>query len=347
MKRAALSARQAGDELLGVARLDLELAAFIDQLLDHEAHVERLILVGQHDLFERLGGGRGRARRSRVGAASGHEREIAARERQRLGLILDQKVTAAGHRRVHLGAAHLLQRHLLADHHLGHARRAEVHAGVAVHHDHDVAERGNVGAARRGGAEEQTDLRQQTAHLRLVEEDAACAAPPGKHLHLIGDARAGRVDQVEQRTAQALGLLLNAQDLLHRAAAPGACLDGGVVGHDGDHPALDATDAGHDTIRRQPLRRAVREQRILHERARIEQAIEPCAGEELAFGGVLLMVLFAAAGLRASCDLSQFSVFHERILGGRPGEGSLSSETTGQGRRQLRASGRARPNEAA
>src|SRR6266702_365187 len=50
------------------------------------------------------------------------------------------RVAAAGDRAVHARATHLLQRHLLADDHLGHARRAEVHGGVALHHEDDVAE---------------------------------------------------------------------------------------------------------------------------------------------------------------------------------------------------------------
>ena len=44
----------------------------------------------------------------------------------------------------------------------------------------------------------------------------------GEHVELIRDARAGRVDQVDERDAQAAGGFLDAQDLLHRALAPRA-----------------------------------------------------------------------------------------------------------------------------
>ena len=150
------------------------------------------------------------------------EREVGFRELDRLELALDEHVAAAGNGGVHLGAAHFLERDLLADHHLGHARRAEVHAGIAVdHHDH-VAKRRDVRAARRRRPKQQTQLRNAPAQADLIEEDAPGAAAPGKHLDLVGDARAGRVDQVQERAEQALRGLLNAQDFLDRALAPRA-----------------------------------------------------------------------------------------------------------------------------
>ena len=82
--------------------------------------------------------------------------------------------------------------------------RAQVHGGVPLDHDDQVAERGDVGAAGGRRPEEQADLRHLAGELHLVVEDAPCAAPAGEHLHLVGDARAGRVHQVEQRAAAAL-----------------------------------------------------------------------------------------------------------------------------------------------
>ena len=103
---------------------------------------------------------------------------------------------------MHPRAAHLLERDLLADDHLGHARAAEVHGRVAVEHDHDVAERGDVGAAGGAGAEQQAHLRHEAGQLDLVVEDAPRAATAGEHLHLLGDARAGGVHEVEHRDPQ-------------------------------------------------------------------------------------------------------------------------------------------------
>ena len=93
--------------------------------------------------------------------------------------------------------------------------------------------------------------------LHLVVEDAPRAAPAREHLDLIGDARAGRVDQVEERHAQPLGGLLDAEDLLDRALAPRAGLHGRVVGHDATvRPSIRA-DAGDHAVGGQ-LRSAAR-----------------------------------------------------------------------------------------
>ena len=115
----------------------------------------RLLVVGD-DLRDRAPGaaGRRRRRRRRLAPVRRHVGEVAAGEVDRLLVACDQEVAAAGDAGVHPGAAHLLERHLLADHHLRHPRRAEVHRGVAVAHDHDVAEGRDVGAA--GGARART-----------------------------------------------------------------------------------------------------------------------------------------------------------------------------------------------
>ena len=131
-----------------------------------------------------------------------HEGEVALGEVDRLLVALDQEVAAAGDAGVHLRPAHLLQRHLLADHHLRHPRRAQVHRGVALAHDHDVAEGRDVGAAGGARPEQQADLRHLAGEPHLVVEDAAGAAAAGEHLHLVGDPRPGRVDQVDHRHLQ-------------------------------------------------------------------------------------------------------------------------------------------------
>ena len=150
---------------------------------------------------------------------------------------------AAGDARVHPRAAHLLERHLLADDHLGHPRRAEVHRGVAVAHDHDVAERRDVGTARGARAEQHADLRHEPGELHLVVEDATGTAPAGEHQHLVGDARPGGVHEVDHRDAQLERALLDADDLLDRLRAPRAGLHGRVVRHDGDRAAVHLADA--------------------------------------------------------------------------------------------------------
>ena len=124
-------------------------------------------------------------------------------ERVRLGLA--EEVPHAGLGAVHPRPAHLLQRGLLAGHHLDHPVGAEVHRGVALDHDDHVAERGDVGAARRGRAEQGADLGDRAAGPDLVPEDLAGATAAGEQVDLVGDAGAGGVDQVDHRDAGAVG----------------------------------------------------------------------------------------------------------------------------------------------
>ena len=155
-----------------------------------------------HDLGDRArvdAGSAGRRGRRLLAPVGREVRQVAPRQIDALLVALHEEVAAARDRGVHLRAAHLLERHLLADHHLRHARRAQVHRGVALAHDHHVAERGDVGAARGRGPEQDADLRHAAREPDLVVEDPARAAAAGEHLHLVGDPRAGRVDQVDHR----------------------------------------------------------------------------------------------------------------------------------------------------
>jgi hypothetical protein len=188
---------------------------------------------------------------------------------------------------------------VLADHHLRHPRRAEVHRGVAVAHDHDVAERRDVRPAGGAGAEQDADLGHGAGELDLVEEDPPGVAPAGEHLHLLGDAGAGRVDEVDHRHAVRERGLLDAEDLLDRLRAPRAGLDGRVVRHQRDGPAADGAHAGDDAVRPQAVGLPVGQQRVLRERPRIEQLRDPLAHRQLALLGGLGPVALRAARVGA------------------------------------------------
>ena len=200
---------------------------------------------------------------------------------------------------MHARSPHLLERDLLADHHLGHARRAEVHRGVALAHDHDVAERGDVGAAGGGGAEQHAHLRHDAGELDLVVEDPAGAAAAGEHLHLLGDARAGGVDEVDHRDLERERAFLDAQDLLDRLGPPRAGLDGRVVGHQRDGPPVDLPHARDDAVGAEAVAVPVGEQRLLREGAVVEQQRDALAHGQLALLERLLTVAFGTATERA------------------------------------------------
>ena len=182
---------------------------------------------------------------------------------------------------MHAGAAHLLQRGDLADDHLGHAGRAQVHRGVALDHDHDVAEGRDVGAARGRGAEQAADLGHPARQPDLVVEDVAGAATAGEELHLVGDAGAGRVDEPEHRQLVPEGQLGEADDLLDGAGAPGARLHRRVVGHHGHGPAVHGAGAGHHPVGGEVLGRGVGQEGVLDEGAVVQEQGQPVPHEQL------------------------------------------------------------------
>ena len=180
---------------------------------------------------------------------------------------------------------------MLADHHLGHARRAEVHRRVALDHEHHVAERGDVRAARGRRPEQAAHLRHLAREPHLVGEDAPGAAPAREQLDLVGDARAGGVDEVHDRQLVPQRVLGEAHDLLDRARAPRARLHRRVVGHHAHRAAVDAADAGDDAVGREIAGERVGEQRVLDERALVEEQREAVAHEQLVLPRELLPFL--------------------------------------------------------
>src|SRR4030095_9277240 len=108
---------------------------------------------------------------------------------------------------------------------------AEVHARVAVDHGDHVAERRYVRAARRARPEQRADLGDRAGRTDLVVEDLAGAPTAGEQVDLVGDARAGRVDEVDHRYAVRVRPFDDPDDLLDRAGSPGARLARGVAVH--------------------------------------------------------------------------------------------------------------------
>jgi hypothetical protein len=172
---------------------------------------------------------------------------------------------------MHARAAQLLEAHLLADHDLDHARRPQVHRGVALDHDHDVAEGRDVRAAGGRRAEQDADLRHLSRELDLVEEDAARVAAAGEHVDLVGDPCAGGVDQIEEGNADSCRCLLDPDDLLDRASSPAAGLHCWVVGHHRHLAAIDHAEPGDHAIRGQLVGEHVGEEAVLDEGNLVKQ----------------------------------------------------------------------------
>ena len=143
-------------------------------------------------------------------------------------------------------------------------------------------------------------------------EDPPRAAAAGEHLHLVGDPRAGGVDEVDHRHPQAQRALLDADDLLDRLRAPGARLDRRVVGHDGDRAPGDAAQAGDDAVGAEAVLLPVGQQRLLDERAVVEQPRDALAHRQLALLARLVAVALGAAGVGAVQRLLRWRTLDSR-----------------------------------
>ena len=110
---------------------------------------------------------------------------------------------------------------------------------------------------------------------------------------------------------------LDAQDLLDRLGTPRAGLDRRVVGHQRDRPAIDRADARHHPVGAEPLLPPVGQQRLLGERAVVQQQRDALAHGQLALLERLLAVALGTASQRAGGRLVQIGqpvALYPRVL---------------------------------
>ncbi len=220
-------------------------------------------------------------------------------QRERVVVVGGHVVDDAASARVHLCPAELLRGHVLAGRGL-HERRAAEEDRAGAAHDHRLVAHGrHVGAARGARSHHHRDLGDARGrHARLVVEDAAEVVAVGEHLGLERQVGAAGVGQVDAGEVVLRRHLLRAQVLLDREREVASALDRGVVCDDHARAAGDRADAGDDARRRRlaVVEAVSRERRELQERrARVDQALDPLAGEQLAAGVVALDGSHAAA----------------------------------------------------
>ena len=230
----------------------------------------------------------------------------AARERQRVMVVLRQMIGDAGLARVQIAAAEILGAHHLAGRGLHQRRAAEKDGALVLDDDGLVRHRRHVGAAGGARAHHHGDLRDaQRRQRRLIVEDAAEMLAVGKHFGLVRQVGAAGIDQIDARQPVLARDLLRAQMLLHRHREIGAALDGGVVAHHHAFAALDAADAGDQAgaVNGVVIHAVGGERRQFEERrAGIDQVHHAVARQQLAARDVTLarLVRSAERGLGAA-----------------------------------------------
>ena len=143
---------EAGEELLGEQLLELQPRALVDDRLYHLAHVVTAARLLGDQLAQRfLAAARWlrRPRHDSLVARLRHVPEVGLGELDRFFVVGHERIAKTTFGRVHPCPAKLLERDLLADHDLDHARRAEIHRRVAFDHYDHVAEGRYVRAAGR------------------------------------------------------------------------------------------------------------------------------------------------------------------------------------------------------
>ena len=170
-------------------------------------------------------------------------------------------------------------------------RPGQRHRAAALDHGHEVGQPGDVGGARRARPHERGDLRDDAAHHHLLAKQVAGARE--QRAGRLLDARAGRVEQPDQRDALGERQLAQARHLRLAGHAHRPGHDGEVVRGHGDEPAVDLAVAGDDAVggRLLALHRPLGEVR-----AAVDPELDPGAGvdqevEALAGGELVLRVL--------------------------------------------------------
>ena len=188
--------REAADQRRPEPRLELVEPRAVDQPRDHLADVVGRAQVGRHhaeDLLGIVGRLLRRLHRHRRRLRPVQPRHRLPRQRQRMRVVLGEIVGDPRQPGVHVAAAELLGRHLLAGRRLHQRRPGEEDRALLPHDDRHVRHRRHVGAAGGAGPHHHRDLRDpRRAHPRLVVEDPPEVVAVGEHLVLVRQVRPAR-----------------------------------------------------------------------------------------------------------------------------------------------------------
>ena len=228
----------------------------------------------------------GRCVRRRLEVVLGEERQEVARVLDARLLVRGDEVRDSRLRRVRGGAAEVLEADVLAGDRLHHVGAGDEHVRRPLGHQDEVGDRRRVDGAACAGPHDQRDLRNDPRGLDVAPEDLGVARERDDALL---DPGAARVVDPDDGAADLDGHVHHLADLLREHLGERPAEDREVLAEDADRAAEDRPVASHDGVAprsilaHRELHLAVAHEAIeLHERARIEQQVDPLAGEELA-----------------------------------------------------------------
>lgn len=166
-------------------------------------------------------------------------------------LGLNQVVGHTRDRGVHLSSSEVLSRDNLTSGGLDKRRTSKENVATALDNDRLVRHGRHVSTASGTGTENQRKLGNLgRGHAGLLEEDSSKMVVRGEDISLVGKVGSSRVDEVQTRQLVLHGDFLGSEMLSHGDGEVGASLDGGVVGDDHASDAIDLTETGDDSTRR-------------------------------------------------------------------------------------------------
>ena len=220
----------------------------------------------------------------------GRKREQVAHLVEHALLVGHHEVGDARAGGVGLGAAELLERHVLAGHRLHHVGARDEHVAGVLHHEDEVGQRRRVDRAARAGPEDHRDLGHDARGPGVAVEDAAVGV---ERRHALLDPRAGAVVEPDDRQAHRRGQVHDLVDLLAVGLAQRAAEDGEVLGVDADLATVDLAEARDHAVGVGPrvleahARRVVAVQHVeLLEGVLVEQVLDALTRGHLALGVV-------------------------------------------------------------
>jgi len=229
--RAPAQAGEANHQVLGVALVDLEELLVVDHGQDQLLDVIGLVGVDRHDLVQPVVhavegvAAFGIGRRLHVGG--GQVAEQFLDHVQGVLLVAADEMGHAGDGGVALGAAQLLEGHLLLVDGLDHLGAGDEHVAGLVDHENEVGDPRRIDGAPGAGAHDHRDLGNDARGDGIAEKDVAVA---GEAVDPLLDAGAARIVDADDRGPRLQRQVLDIDDLPGMHLAQRAPEDGEILG---------------------------------------------------------------------------------------------------------------------